>query len=223
MITLFHHPFCPHSRFVRLALGEYGIVPRLVEERVWERREEFLALNPEGTTPVLVEEGQPAVPGATDHRRISRRDPRRRFRRAPPAAGRPRRARRGAAARRLVPRQVLRRGLRPPGHGTHLQAHHAHRAGRRPAGHRRDPCGAPQHPLSSGLYRLAGAPAELACRRADELCGSRGGRASVGGRLSGRCAVDRGRGRKELVRAGEVAPVVPAAAGRDWCRASRRR
>jgi hypothetical protein len=25
MITLFHHPFCPHSRFVRLALGEYGI------------------------------------------------------------------------------------------------------------------------------------------------------------------------------------------------------
>ncbi|HMH61306.1 MAG TPA: glutathione S-transferase family protein, partial [Bradyrhizobium sp.] len=24
MFTLFHHPFCPHSRFVRLALGEYG-------------------------------------------------------------------------------------------------------------------------------------------------------------------------------------------------------
>jgi glutathione S-transferase len=64
MITLFHHPFCPHSRFVRLALGEYGIVPRFVEERVWERREEFLALNPEGATPVLVEEGHPAVPGA---------------------------------------------------------------------------------------------------------------------------------------------------------------
>ena len=64
MITLFHHPFCPHSRFVRLALGELGIVPRLVEERVWERREEFLALNPEATTPVLIEEGHPAVPGA---------------------------------------------------------------------------------------------------------------------------------------------------------------
>ena len=28
MLTLFHHPFCPHSRFVRLALGEYGIVPQ---------------------------------------------------------------------------------------------------------------------------------------------------------------------------------------------------
>ena len=64
MITLFHHPFCPHSRFVRLALGEFGLETRLVEERVWERREEFLALNPAGTTPVLIEEGHPAVPGA---------------------------------------------------------------------------------------------------------------------------------------------------------------
>ena len=25
MLTLFHHPVCPHSRFVRLALGEYGV------------------------------------------------------------------------------------------------------------------------------------------------------------------------------------------------------
>lgn len=65
MTTLFHHPFCPHSRFVRLALGEYHVAPRLVEERVWERRTDFLALNPEGTTPVLIEEGRPAVPGAS--------------------------------------------------------------------------------------------------------------------------------------------------------------
>ena len=64
MFTLFHHPFCPHSRFVRLALGEYGLDVRLVEERVWERREAFLALNPAGTTPVLVDEGMPAIPGA---------------------------------------------------------------------------------------------------------------------------------------------------------------
>ena len=46
MFTLFHHPFCPHSRFIRLVLGEYGLDLRLVEERVWERREAFLALNP---------------------------------------------------------------------------------------------------------------------------------------------------------------------------------
>jgi len=64
MLTLFHHPCCPHSRFVRLVLDEFGLAPRLVEERVWERREDFLALNPAGTTPVLVEEGMPPVPGA---------------------------------------------------------------------------------------------------------------------------------------------------------------
>lgn len=64
MLTLFHHPICPHSRFVRLALEEYGVPPQLVEERVWERREEFLKLNPAATTPVLVEDGVPPVPGA---------------------------------------------------------------------------------------------------------------------------------------------------------------
>jgi glutathione S-transferase len=63
MFTLFHHPFCPHSRFVRLALGEYGLDVRLVEERVWERREAFLALNPAGATPVMVAEGAPPIPG----------------------------------------------------------------------------------------------------------------------------------------------------------------
>src|SRR4051812_50038658 len=65
MYTLFHHPFCPHSRFVRLVLGEYGLDLRLVEERAWERREGFLALNPAATTPVLFAEGHPPVPGAT--------------------------------------------------------------------------------------------------------------------------------------------------------------
>src|SRR5258708_40074737 len=64
MFTLFHHPFCPHSRFIRLVLGEHGLDLRLVEERVWGRREAFLALNPSGTTPVLIAEGQPPVPGA---------------------------------------------------------------------------------------------------------------------------------------------------------------
>src|SRR5450631_4443530 len=63
MFTLFHHQFCPRSRFVRLALSEHGLDSRLVEERVWERREAFLALNPAGDTPVLVAEGAPAIPG----------------------------------------------------------------------------------------------------------------------------------------------------------------
>jgi len=64
MLTLFHHPLCPHSRFVRIAMGEYGLNPTLVEERPWERRTEFLVLNPAGTTPVLLEEGHPPVPCA---------------------------------------------------------------------------------------------------------------------------------------------------------------
>jgi len=64
MVMLFHHPFCPHSRFIRIALSEYRVDARLIEERIWDRREAFLALNPAGTTPVLVEDGHPAVPGA---------------------------------------------------------------------------------------------------------------------------------------------------------------
>ena len=63
MYTLYHHPFCPHSRFIRLVLGEHGLDLRLVEERTWERREAFLALNPAATTPVLIAEGYPAIPG----------------------------------------------------------------------------------------------------------------------------------------------------------------
>lgn len=65
MPTLFHHPVCPHSRFVRLALGEYGLQVRLVGERVWERREDFLILNAAGTIPVLITEGIPPAPGAS--------------------------------------------------------------------------------------------------------------------------------------------------------------
>lgn len=64
MLTLFYHPLCPHSRFVRLALSEYGLPVRLVGERVWERREEFLILNPAGTIPVLVVDKNTAAPGA---------------------------------------------------------------------------------------------------------------------------------------------------------------
>jgi glutathione S-transferase len=62
-MQLIHHRLCPHSRFIRVALAEYGIAPELVDEPVWERREEFLALNPAGTTPVLIDDGL-TVPGA---------------------------------------------------------------------------------------------------------------------------------------------------------------
>lgn len=64
MATLFHHPLDPHSRFVRLAMGELQMEADLAEENVFERRREFLALNPAGTIPVLVEQDGQVVPGA---------------------------------------------------------------------------------------------------------------------------------------------------------------
>jgi glutathione S-transferase len=64
MITLYHHPFCPHSRFVRLVLAEMGIEPRLVEEKPWERRRDFLLMAPEGATPVMVDDDGPSFSGA---------------------------------------------------------------------------------------------------------------------------------------------------------------
>lgn len=64
MATLYHHPLCPHSRFVRLALAEIGLDVELAEVKTWERRADFLALNPAGATPVLTEAQIAAVPGA---------------------------------------------------------------------------------------------------------------------------------------------------------------
>jgi glutathione S-transferase len=63
-MRLYQFPLCPHSRFARLVLGEYGIGFEIADEPVWKRRPEFLALNPAGTTPVLVA-NELAVPGAT--------------------------------------------------------------------------------------------------------------------------------------------------------------
>ncbi len=56
--TLHHFPLDPASRQVRLALAEKRLP--FVEEvvRYWEQPKAFLALNPSGLTPVLVE--QPA-------------------------------------------------------------------------------------------------------------------------------------------------------------------
>jgi glutathione S-transferase len=64
MLTLYHHPICPHSRFARLVLREYGMPVRQIVERSWERRREFLILNPAATLPVLVTEDDVPVPSA---------------------------------------------------------------------------------------------------------------------------------------------------------------
>ena len=64
MAKLYHHPLDPQSRFVRLILAEYGAEPDLIEERAFERRQEFLILNPAGTVPVLVEDTGMVASGA---------------------------------------------------------------------------------------------------------------------------------------------------------------
>ena len=63
MPQLYHHPLCPQSRLARLALAEYGIEAKLVEERTQERRHDFLLLNPAGQTPVLALDDGPALSG----------------------------------------------------------------------------------------------------------------------------------------------------------------
>ena len=64
MLTLFHHHMLAACRFVRLAFGEYGEELALIEEKPWLRRREFLSLNPAGTLPVLLAEGDVPIVGA---------------------------------------------------------------------------------------------------------------------------------------------------------------
>ncbi len=56
MRLLYHLWLSPFSRKVRLVLGEKKLDVTLKVEKVWERREDFLALNPAGAVPVLVED-----------------------------------------------------------------------------------------------------------------------------------------------------------------------
>ena len=63
MPTLFHHPMSSSSRFVRLILSEYGFPVELIEEQPWEKRREFLALNPAATLPVYVDDSMRALSG----------------------------------------------------------------------------------------------------------------------------------------------------------------
>jgi glutathione S-transferase len=55
MWQLYQFPLCPFSRKVRLLLGEKGVGYELVRESPWERRDEFLDMNPAGRTPAMVE------------------------------------------------------------------------------------------------------------------------------------------------------------------------
>jgi glutathione S-transferase len=63
MANLLHHPLCAFSRSIRLALAECGVEAELIEERPWEWRPEFLAVNPAGTLPVLITDEHGPIAG----------------------------------------------------------------------------------------------------------------------------------------------------------------
>ncbi|MCW8836011.1 MAG: glutathione S-transferase family protein [Rhodospirillales bacterium] len=65
MRTLYHLWLSPTSRKVRIVLGEKKIAFDMKVEPVWERRRDFLALNPAGEVPVLVEPDGSAISDAT--------------------------------------------------------------------------------------------------------------------------------------------------------------
>lgn len=62
MLQLYHHTMSASSRYIRLILAEYGQQAEFREERPWERREEFLQLNPAASLPVLVDHSAAAEP-----------------------------------------------------------------------------------------------------------------------------------------------------------------
>jgi len=57
MHRLYHVPLSPFCRKVRLVLAEKKIEVELIEERYWERRADFLKMNPAGMVPVLKADG----------------------------------------------------------------------------------------------------------------------------------------------------------------------
>lgn len=62
MRYLYHLPLSPFSRKVRLVLSEKRLPyePRL--EKVWDRRPEYLDMNPAGTVPTLLEDNGLVIP-----------------------------------------------------------------------------------------------------------------------------------------------------------------
>ncbi len=61
MRLLYHQALSPFCRKVRIALREKSLDFELRVENVWERRREFLSLNPAGEVPLLIEPDGTAI------------------------------------------------------------------------------------------------------------------------------------------------------------------
>jgi glutathione S-transferase len=62
MRVVYHLPLSPYCRKVRVVLAEKRLPFELRVERVWERRSEYLELNPAASVPTLLEDNGLAVP-----------------------------------------------------------------------------------------------------------------------------------------------------------------
>ncbi|MBU6139935.1 MAG: glutathione S-transferase family protein [Proteobacteria bacterium] len=61
MYRLYHHPICPFSRKVRVHLAAKEIGCELIQENFWERKKEFIAMNPACTVPVMFDNNNAVV------------------------------------------------------------------------------------------------------------------------------------------------------------------
>jgi glutathione S-transferase len=62
MRVLYHLPLSPYARKVRLVLAEKRLPFELRLEKAWERRPEYLELNPASTVPTMVEDNGLVIP-----------------------------------------------------------------------------------------------------------------------------------------------------------------
>jgi len=65
MLTLHHFSLNPFCRKIRLALSEKKVAFSLRKENVWEGKEKFLALNPIGEVPVLIDDNGSPLSGSS--------------------------------------------------------------------------------------------------------------------------------------------------------------
>ncbi len=65
MRYLHHLPLSPYSRKVRLVLAEKRLPFELRVEKTWERREQYLEIQPAGTVPTLIEDNGLAIPDSS--------------------------------------------------------------------------------------------------------------------------------------------------------------
>ena len=62
MRLLYHLPLSPYARKVRVVLAEKNLPFEMRVEKVWERRDEYLQLNPAAKVPTLIEENGLVIP-----------------------------------------------------------------------------------------------------------------------------------------------------------------